>query len=511
MVALLFLYKVQKVNETYIRLLIDKASPLPSQQQETIIKYLFNTFLQYQKDTLYINDGVIKKIKNKQSFLTIAKMALDIKFPDISFLSFNKKSKKMEWNIKIDEAYDTIVSINSYDMLVYKTNLFAETQQIFKDEQTSTITVVGNKLHLKEVSKNGINENEYKEIVKDYKLHFPLFDELLDLIVDMRFAKDRKASFVHLRVQSDWGKSFLSGLLKNIEIGFEVDYHNLINKGANDIAPIQVRNSFVLIVDEFNNFSQEMKKLSHSFTFAPKFGMSETVELFLKILLSAEKSPSFSGGVDTQIINRVMVFEIPDDKASPLIGRKTYLQFGNAKYMRALEYYSFLRLKNRIDEYLKKEEFTAHKAADDRVRECYNQYKMNTAENINDKIKNIINDKIADILLLKHSDGLSFMDKQISDKIKQLDEMGNQVFINSPLKVCEHILKNETTENEFKKMRFKLVDINSILNVTADYTKSPKTGYGRGLIIDINKQIPVSFETIDKDGNLVSKDGKKIF
>jgi len=35
--------------------------------------------------------------------------------------------------------------------------------------------------------------------------------------------------------------------------------------------------------------------------------MTEKVELFLKILMSAEKSPSFSGGVDDQIVNRVMV------------------------------------------------------------------------------------------------------------------------------------------------------------------------------------------------------------
>ena len=491
------------MNDIYIKLLVDNNSLISSKIQTKIISFLFDTFVQYTKDTLFIYDGTIKVIKNKQSFLTIAKMILSIEFAEVELMSYDKKSKKTKWNIKIDEIYDTIISINSYSMLRYKTNLFADKQEIVKDEQTSTITVINNKVHIKEVKKSNINEYEYKEIVKDYKSHFPQFDDFLQLIVDMRFAKDRKASFLHLRVRSDWGKSFLSGLLKNIEIGFEVDYHNLMNKGANDIAPIQVRNSFVLMLDEFNNFSQEMKKLSHEFTFAPKFGMSETVELYLKVLMSAEKSASFSGGVDTQIINRVMVFDIDDTECMKLIDREIYNKHGNAKYMRALEYYVYLVLKKRIEMYLKLDEFAACKTADDRVRETYNKYKMQDIENINDKIKIIINDKIKELIALNH-DEVEFKYKDIHTKLIKIDRIGNQVFVKSPLKVFEFILKNETAESEFKKMKFKLVEIVNILDVIKDHTKYPKTKFGRGLSLNVaNNKIEIIHETISKEAEEV--------
>jgi len=214
----------------------------------------------------------------------------------------------------------------------------------------------------------------------------------------MRLAKDRKASFVHLRVKSNWGKSFLSGLLQNLQIGFEIDYHNLMNKGANDISPIQVRNSFVMILDEFNNFSAEMKKLSHDFKFAPKFGMTEKVELYLKVLMSAEKSPSFSGGVDDQIVNRVMVMDISDVEAKRLTDRGVYKKHGNAKYMSALEYYSYLELTRRLSEYLSLEKFEAHRIADERVKlEIYRR--VTNSKNINDVdfIENELKDRFGKI------------------------------------------------------------------------------------------------------------------
>ncbi len=320
-------------REKYIDLLVYQNSPMSKSEQIEILEHLFDIFIQCNKDMLMLSDGCISVIRSRKQFETLAWMNLKINFPDFKIKSYNEESSKYRWNIKITDIFDTISVINSFSLLRYKSNLFSPKQYIIKDDAISTITVIGNKLHIRTVEDKGINQNEYSEIVEDYKKHFEYFDELLKLIVDMRFAKNRKASFLYLRVMSNWGKSFFSGLLKNLEIAFEVDYHNLMNRSANDIAPIEVRNSFIMILDEFNNFSQEMKKLSHSFAFAPKFGMREEVELYLKILMSSEKSPSFSGGVDEQIINRVMVMDIADNRAMRLTDRLVYQKYGNAKYM----------------------------------------------------------------------------------------------------------------------------------------------------------------------------------
>lgn len=490
-------------NSTYINLLVDKSSDLDKATQNKILKFVFETFVQYQKDTLFIYNGTIKKVKSKQAFITMLKMIVVIEF-GIEIMFYDKKAKKQKYLIKIDELFDTITTVNSYELLIYESNLFADKQTVIKDDLTGVIKVIGNKLHLKQVSELHLDEKDYELIVEDYKQHFPYFDELLNLIVDMRFAKDRKASFLHFRVKSDWGKSFLSGLLKNLEIAIEIDYHNLMNKGTNDIAPIQVRNSFVMVIDEFNNFSQEMKKLSHSFTFAPKFGMSETVELYLKILLSAEKSPSFSGGVDEQIVNRVMVFDIPDNKAVRLVDRKVYIEQGNAKYMKALEYYAFNAIKTRVDEYMSFSELEAHKKADDRVRNTYEMYKMN-AESLVDNVADVLNDAIYDIANDDESNPILL---NLKDDIFKIDE-GQYIgkyFVGNISKVFETILKIKTSDNEFKKMRYKLNNIEDILNVVDDRRKNRIWINGkqrRGLVIDVaenrTKDIPIVYETIAKE------------
>ena len=500
-------------NSTYIKLLIIKNSILDTEEQTDILNFLFDTFVQYSKDTLYIYDGIIKKVKSKQAFQTMVKMVIKVEF-DIEICVYDSKTKKYKWLLKIDELYDTLTTVNSYEMLVYEYNLFAKKQVVLKDDLTGVIKVIGNKIHIKELQKNIIADDDYNLIIEDYKNHFPYFDEFLSLIMDMRFAKNKKASFLHLRVKSDWGKSFLSGLLQNLEIGIEIDYHNLMNKGANDISPVQVRNSFVLMLDEFNVFSQEMKKLSHNFTFAPKFGMSETVELYLKVLFSAEKSPSFVGGVDDQIINRIIVFDIADNEAVKLTEREEFLNQGSAKYMRALEHYAHNILKNQLEDYLKMEELEAYKLADIRVREIYNKYKMksaslvtNVSDLINDTILEIIEDEIENLNYQKIKKDIIKIDTGIN--------RGNY-FIQAPLKVFETILKNETSENEYKKMKFKLNMIEDILEIVEDCRVKPKRindKLRKGLIIKISKQeeIETVYETINKDGKLVDKNGKELF
>jgi len=481
--------------------LISKKSPIDEETQAEVIGFLFDSFVQSPKDLLLISDGKISVVRVKKAFLTMCDMLLIEKFPGVEIKTFNEEKGNFKWNIKIDEIYDVITTLNSCTMVAYDSNLFAEKQSIDLNTITGVVTVTTNKLHIKEVSKKGIDEKEYREIVRDYKSHFTYFDNLLKLIIDMRFAKDKKASFLHLRVKSDWGKSFMSGILKNLGIAIEVDYHNLMNKSTNDIHPLQIRNSFVMVLDEFNNFSQEMKKLSHSITLAPKFGMAETVELYLKILMSAEKSPSFTGGVDDQIVNRVMVFDIPDDEAKQLTDRPLYKQFGNAKYMKALEYYSYLSFKQHIDNYMAMPELEAYRHADIEVRKTYADNKMQGMENINQTIVNIVTPVLEDIALFD-TENPAF--KNIKGNVTQVLEgkYEGMIFIKQPHKTFETILKNEVIETEYKKMKFKLSGINEFFNIVADHTRTAIKLFGKvqkGILIDTRPtdEIPLEMENTD--------------
>jgi hypothetical protein len=493
------------IDKHYKKLLINKKSPISEKNQMSIIDNLFDCFVQYNRDMLYISDGFLARITSRKAFEVTAYQHLSSVYQDMDIKSYDEKSKREKWNIKIGDIYDTLTVRNSYDLLCYESDLFLPNQQIEKDHFTKTITVKTNKLHIKTIGELNINKDDYIEVVKDYRNHFKYFDELLDLIIDMRLAKDRKASFVHLRVKSNWGKSFLSGLLQNLQIGFEIDYHNLMNKGANDIAPIQVRNSFVMILDEFNNFSSEMKKLSHDFKFAPKFGMTEKVELYLKLLMSAEKSPSFSGGVDDQIVNRVMVMDIPDNEAKMLTERPVYKKHGNAKYMSILERYAYLKLTKRLSEYLSLEKFEAHRLADIRVNEALMRYKMNDVVNLNDETKSIINEEIKNILNMSDIE-LTPKHRDIRRNLIELDSgayEGN-IFVKQPKRTIEAILKLSVSESDYKKMKWKLSDLGSILNILNSKPIYYKGKTQKGLIIDIgNKNI---IEVIEED-----KKGKELF
>lgn len=490
-------------NKPLIGQLTGKNEKIDTDTQKELISFLFDRFIQHPKSLLYIGDGLIKQVPNKKAFLTMAKLAIKREYKEVELLTLNEEKNTYTWNIRIDDIYDIIITMNSCKMITYKSNLFSLKQRINLQPLTESVEVITNQLHIKSTSNTGIKKAEYEEIIRDYKQHFIYFDKLLKLIVDMRFAKDKKASFLHLRVKSDWGKSFLAGLLKNLEIAIEVDYHNLMNKSTNDIHPIQVRNSWVLILDEFNNFSQEMKKLSHSITLAAKYEMSETIELYLKILMSAEKSPSFTGGVDDQIVNRVMVFDMPDHETTTLISRPIYKKYGNAKYMKSLEHYSYLSLKQHIDKYLSLEELKAYKMADDAVRDTYNENRMQGIENVNTTIANILNEEIEDIV---HTDidAVAQPYRQIKRNIVLIEDgkYAGNIFIRSTHKVFETILKNTTIDTEYKKMKFKLSGINEHLKIVADHTKKPIFLFGKsykGIVIKTRKTetIPVEIDQLD--------------
>jgi len=491
------------IDKHYKKLLINKNSPIETEIQTLIIDELFNCFIQYGKDMLYISDGELGKITSRKAFDVTAYQHLTRKF-DEPLKAYDKKSKRDVWTINISDIYDTLTVRNNYDLLCYESDLFLPNQQIEKDNLTKTVTVKTNKLHIKTVPNPSVEKMDYIEIVADYKKHFKYFDELLNLIIDMRLAKDRKASFVHLRVKSNWGKSFLSGLLQNLQIGFEIDYHNLMNKGANDIAPIQVRNSFVMILDEFNNFSSEMKKLSHDFKFAPKFGMTEKVELYLKILMSAEKSPSFSGGVDDQIVNRVMVMDIEDREAKRLTDRAIYKKHGNAKYMSILEHYTYRKLKNRLNEYLSMEKFEAHKIADNRVGQSLKKYKMKDVVNLNDETKSIINEEIKNILNMSDME-LTPKHREIRRNIIEINNESyiDKIFIKQPRRTIEAILKLSVSESDYKKMKWKLSDLSSILNVLNSKPIYLNGKTQKGLVIDVLDNRIVEVIEEDKNGKVI--------
>jgi len=479
--------------------LVKFGSNIDEDTQREIIKDIFDVFVNCQNNMLHIYQGLISRVDNKDAFGVILLQWLRREYPEVKL--YEIEDGKPKYNLNVNDIYHTINSRNRYDELKYENDPFLKHQKIEKDDVRKIVTVVTNNIHIKKPDIE-VADSEYREVVEDYKQHFPYFDDLLKLIVDMRFAKNRKSSFLHLRVRSNWGKSFLSAMLQNLQIGIEVDYHNLMNKSTNDISPIQVRNTFVMMLDEFNTFSAEMKKLSHNFKFAPKFGMSETVPLYLKILFSAEKSPSFSGEVDEQIINRVMVMDIPDEETIPLDDREVYRRYGNAKYMAILLKYAYKQIKTHIDHYLSMDRYEAHKRADEAVLLMRDRLTMReNVENLSEAIREMVADGI-DTIINSSVDELPKELQGLKPFVILLDKgkYKGAVAIRYAKKVTETIIAYYSSKSQYKKMKYKVDDINAVFSniLKVNHTLNINGFRFKALIIDTVIDEEAKVEKVEK-------------
>ncbi|NSX56312.1 hypothetical protein [Parasulfitobacter algicola] len=148
------------------------------------------------------------------------------------------------------------------------------------------------------------------ECLADYKEHFPLIDDVLEFIVASRFAQDRKKSYLWMHCDSDWGKGFLLGILRELGLVVEMSVKEIeaIFEGKPaGRRPEDFKRAFVLAVDEFQTVKAEIKQLQSEMQLAPKNMLTSRVEIFTKLFLSAESVPSLEGenGVEDQFANRM--------------------------------------------------------------------------------------------------------------------------------------------------------------------------------------------------------------
>ena len=183
--------------------------------------------------------------------------------------------------------------------------------------------------------------DDYAAIVADYKEHFSRFDEFLKFLVAARFSVDRKKAYLWILAESDWGKGFLTGVLKNLGCCVETSMKEVeamlegkpVGRSAEDF-----KRAFVLLIDEFKTVKSELKQLQSEISLSPKNQLSCTVEVFAKVFTSAESVSSLvtENGVEDQFANRMSIFQEDGD----ITKRPLYKQVGNSRYIRAVQVYT---------------------------------------------------------------------------------------------------------------------------------------------------------------------------
>ncbi len=185
----------------------------------------------------------------------------------------------------------------------------------------------------------------------DYKEHFPLIDDVLEFIVASRFAQDRKKSYLWLHCDSDWGKGFLLGILRELGLVVEMSVKEIeaIFEGKPaGRRPEDFKRAFVLAVDEFQTVKAEIKQLQSEMQLAPKNMLTSRVEIFTKLFLSAESVPSLEGenGVEDQFANRMSKIT-----GQGSIDTRSLYQESQQRYFRSIKAYVAETMNRLIEEH----------------------------------------------------------------------------------------------------------------------------------------------------------------
>lgn len=452
-------------------------------------------FTKDTKEIKFVSSEKNLKIWIDQNFQNLFTFPKDTPAEDIA------KVKKNIFDIMIVDLQIK----NQYSVLSYRRDPWAKEAVILRDDHK--LEYVAPYFYIKPYSdKFLIDIVQMNLIVDDYRQHFPQFDDFLDWLIANRFTTNRRTSYSYLRVNAGFGKSFLASIFEELGTGRKILQTQLKHNSASDLSPVDFRNSFILMIDEFTHFAKELKDLTHGMYLSAKYQLSEYVPLYAKVFMSAEKSTSFFGdaGVDEQLADRVSIIDLSN--CGKLENRKLYK--ANTKlYHEALKKYVNQFFNNRAEYYVKLGELEANVQANKMLDKHFNKYKTesDTVERIREKCvaylkefvewygtgdmqgmraRNTFFERLERVVLVKNDDEV------VSKDIVKMYE----------------ILISEAGDQFAKTAKFKQTVLDEIFSVSLSKKQHKCKGKNtRGILINLSKldntpKLLVEIE--DKDGNI---------
>jgi hypothetical protein len=447
---------IDKELKKYDSFLINKNKILTSKNIKKLalntINYLLNTFF-------YVNNKIVFINKIDTSYSVFSEK--DVK----NFLIQVCKNKNLTYtNEKEKEVYlfhpenfITYIKIyNTYNNITFKNDIFAEKSEIKIDKDRKEIIFINNKILIRKPEKIDVNEKLKEEIIRDYKEHWEgKLNNFIDYIVAIRFANDRKLSYLNLNAPSNWGKSFLMEIFEELGISTEARITDLKEDKATGLSVNSILNSFIIFIDEFKKFYNYLFKYTHNLVIEEKFKQAVKVPVYSKILLNADESESFNYAVDEQIKNRVLIMKITN--YTKLDDRKLFKQ-NSYIYKEVVKEYFYTEIKKRINYYIDLGKIDSVAASENKIKELAEKYKIKSDFNINDIIKETVIYYLQD-LRTKDETKMNSFDREIKDKIIFEDSF---VYIKTPIRTIMKILSKELDEAEYKKIEYKKAQLAKI-------------------------------------------------
>ena len=252
-------------------------------------------------------DKKIEDIKLENEY-EIVKEALN---NETQFNMFKKKYPPSE-GVMPHEAYvtDVVESIGRYIKTEKQFNSIEYKVDPFTTEVRGKVVNNIFEITINALIKEWIPHKPKQSIIDDYKDHNPYLDDILEMIIAQKFGADRKTSYLWIKADSDWGKSFLfDGMMGNLAFAInESETKNAIKGLASGLEPNQIVKSSFLFFDEFKGAVSELKNITFSIAVTAKFRAKTVVPVFMKIFASAEHISSLDGasGMEEQFRNRFL-------------------------------------------------------------------------------------------------------------------------------------------------------------------------------------------------------------
>lgn len=310
----------------------------------------------------------------------------------------NEKNNKIETQtielVNIKKALKHLKIDNQIERLDYKMDLFSKENRLEKNG--TTLTIVKNNLSIRKPKFVSPEHREAAlECIEDYKKHNKYNDLFIKLTVASLFTTDRKASFFCFIVPSNFGKSFWMGAFKEIGLAVECKFATL-GASPGPISPEEVFAKAIAFEDEFKHFGREAKEYTHGCTIIPKNKMRSYVDLFSKVLLCAEIPNSLKDNVDVQIVNRITLFQLPNE--NDLTKREKFNEHGADLYSLALQTYIYNTFSKELKKYIDLGFLEASKQAARLLKFTNQQYRIAESESLMTNLKIYIKEKLLQII-----------------------------------------------------------------------------------------------------------------
>ena len=415
---------------------------LLSKNNEECRNFLFNTYTKEEKlkDKLaaYILD-----FKSRKSTYKYIKYDLD--------LSAEEPCIKIQDNT-IVLTYNTLAGPSNYE----------ELQKVL------------NVIKLKDIDKK-----EYEYYINTFiKEHFEELNDLLQFIVLFLFYTDKKSSFMNIISPSDFGKTdfFIDLIVKRLQYGMKTK-HEILEYTPSPLSYKDFIRKGTLFIDEFKVFRQEFKTMTNELLLNPKGEKQVEVGLFSKLFFSKEKSKSFTGVVDSQIINRVLLIDkSKTNRTIPEFLKKTGLDGDKLKDYLTIYYYEYFN--KYINEYKKLDYEERQKLLKKELDKLKEKYKIKNIETTEEYIKRVFYTYIANILNMMQQAGENELIYYMNNDEFRFKKEGNYIYISKFETFLKNILINEN-EDYYNNVKFSLGNDN-ILEV-----KERKKTRIKGVVKDV--------------------------